>query len=58
MVLNLLSESQKDTKVTMTHIMTKAMFYAAHRNRRDVGRIKWGHVRIASLIYGTVLKSR
>jgi len=42
----------------MTHVMTKAMFLANDRNRRDIGRIKWGHVRKKYLIMCLVPKSR
>lgn len=35
----------KDTKITMTHIIAKGMLISMAKNRRDVGRIKWGYVR-------------
>ena len=38
-----LNDMQKETKVTLTHIFSKAMMIACYKNRRDIGRIKWGY---------------
>eukprot|EP00347_Sterkiella_histriomuscorum_P023920 403332930 len=53
--LKKINESQKDQKVTITHLMSKGMLLAAHRNRRDVGRIKWGHFQKSERVGVTVL---
>ncbi|CDW81108.1 2-oxo acid dehydrogenase acyltransferase [Stylonychia lemnae] len=52
---NLCSEQQKEHRITMTHVMTKAMFLSNDRNRRDVGRIKWGHFQKCDKITCSIL---
>lgn len=39
-----LNEIQSDQKITMTHLVTKALAVGTSKMRRDIGRIKWGYV--------------
>lgn len=54
---NINSEMQKEAKITMTHIFSKALMMGMAKNRRDFGRIKWGYV-IILVINLIVPKSR
>ncbi len=38
-----LNDSQKEAKITVTHLISKGMAVGIHRIRRDMGRIKWGY---------------
>lgn len=50
-----LNEQQKDVKITMTHIFSRAIGLAMSKNRRDVGRIKWGNFQQSENIAITIL---
>jgi hypothetical protein len=39
-----LNEEQTQHKITMTHLMSKAICNGMCKMRRDLGRIKWGYV--------------
>jgi hypothetical protein len=53
------SEMSSGVKITITHVIAKAIAMALHKNRRDIGRIKFGYVRYPpNLICLIVLKSR
>jgi hypothetical protein len=39
-----LNEEQTQQKITMTHMMSKAICIGMSKMRRDMGRIKWGYV--------------
>ena len=38
------NEEQTLHKITMTHLMSKAICVGMSKMRRDIGRIKWGYV--------------
>ncbi len=39
-----LNEKQTEHKITLTHLMSKAVCVGMSKMRRDMGRIKWGYV--------------
>ena len=41
-----LNKIQAEQKITMTHLVSKGLAIAASKMRRDIGRIKWGYVRL------------
>ena len=49
------SESQKETKITITHLISKGMVVAIHKMKRDIGRIKWGYFQRAEKLGLSVL---
>ena len=38
-----LNSMQSEVKITLTHVYTKAMIASCYKNRRDIGRIKFGY---------------
>ena len=40
---------QKESKITLTHVVAKALALSMSKNRRDVGRISWGYVSLFTL---------
>ena len=53
--LKKVNQQSPDNKITLTHIYTRAMGLAMSKNRREVGRIKWGNFQRAKEIKITVL---
>lgn len=43
--LKKLNEQQSEFKITLTHLMSKAIAVGMSKMRRDIGRIRWGYVR-------------
>lgn len=50
-----LNETQKETKITITHVISKGMAVAIYKMRRDIGRIKWGYFQRAEKLGLSVL---
>ena len=38
-----LNAEQSEVKITITHVVAKALAMGAYKIRRDIGRIKWGY---------------
>lgn len=53
--LKKINKQSNGIKITMTHIFSRAMAFALSKNRREVGRIKWGNFQKAEECGVTVL---